>query len=41
MIAGAVLGIVTSYLFTHPYQGWNIEVEAGGGYCGICLCHRW
>jgi membrane-associated phospholipid phosphatase len=41
VIAGAALGILSSYLFTTPYEGWNVQIEADAGYCGICLCRRW
>lgn len=41
VIAGAALGVVSSYLFTKPYQGWNVHIEADAGYCGIGLCRRW
>jgi membrane-associated phospholipid phosphatase len=28
VIAGASIGIVSSYIFTRPYKGWNANVEA-------------
>lgn len=41
VIAGAALGVVSSFLFTTPYQGWDFRIEADSGYCGIGLCHKW
>jgi membrane-associated phospholipid phosphatase len=35
VIAGAAIGIVSSFIFTRPYKGWNVQAEAGGGYYGI------
>jgi membrane-associated phospholipid phosphatase len=41
VIGGAAIGIVSSYLFTRPYKGWNIQPEAGYSYFGIRLNHSW
>lgn len=41
VIAGAAIGIASSYLFTRPYQGWNIKAEADPGYYGIRLSRTW
>jgi membrane-associated phospholipid phosphatase len=30
-------GILSSYIFTKPYKGWNMELEAGGKYYGFRL----
>ena len=27
MVAGAGIGILSSYIFTQPYKGWNASVE--------------
>lgn len=27
VIAGAAIGILSSYIFTKPYNGWNVELE--------------
>ena len=35
VIAGAAIGILSSFIFTRPYKGWNVQAEAGGGYYGI------
>lgn len=37
VIAGAAIGIASSYIFTRPYKGWNIQAEADGKYYGIRL----
>ena len=39
VIGGAAIGIVSSYLFTRPYKGWNIQPEAGSSFFGIRLSH--
>jgi membrane-associated phospholipid phosphatase len=39
VIGGAAIGIVSSYLFTRPYKGWNIQPEVGSSYFGIRLNH--
>jgi len=35
VIAGASIGIVSSYIFTKPYMGWHVQPELGGRYYGI------
>ena len=37
VIAGAAIGILSSYLFTKPYKGWNMELDADGKYYGFRL----
>lgn len=37
VIAGAGIGILSSYIFTKPYKGWKVEADAGGKYYGIRL----
>jgi len=37
VIAGASIGIVSSYLFTKPYKGWQIEFTGDGKYYGFRL----
>jgi membrane-associated phospholipid phosphatase len=37
VIAGAGIGIVSSYIFTKPYKGWKVEADAGEKYYGIRL----
>jgi membrane-associated phospholipid phosphatase len=41
VIAGAAIGIVSSYIFTKPYKGWHVQVDADGRYFGIRLCRAW
>ncbi|TMP96358.1 MAG: phosphatase PAP2 family protein [Verrucomicrobia bacterium] len=41
VIAGASIGIVSSYIFTRHYKGWSIELEADRKYCGLSLRHAW
>lgn len=40
VIAGAAIGILSSFIFTKPYKGWEVQVEAGGGFYGLRLS-RW
>jgi membrane-associated phospholipid phosphatase len=37
VIAGAVIGIGSSYLFTTPYKGWQIQPLVGSSFYGIGL----
>jgi membrane-associated phospholipid phosphatase len=39
VIGGAAVGILSSYLLTHPYKGWTIQPEVGYLYFGIRLNH--
>jgi membrane-associated phospholipid phosphatase len=41
VIAGASIGIVSSYIFTKPYKGWSVQAEAGEKYYGIRLTRNW
>lgn len=41
VIGGAAIGILSSYLVTKPYKGWNIQPEVGNSYFGIRLSHSW
>jgi hypothetical protein len=41
VLAGAVIGIGSNYLFTKPYKGWYIKVEAVSQYHGIRFSHAW
>jgi membrane-associated phospholipid phosphatase len=41
VIAGAFIGIASSYLFTRPYQGWHIQPDVGQQYYGIRLSRTW
>ena len=37
VVAGAVIGILTSYIFTEPYKGWHVGVEGGRTSFGVRL----
>lgn len=37
VIAGAVIGIGSSYLFTTPYKGWQVQPLVGSSFYGIGL----
>ncbi|MGH7972247.1 MAG: phosphatase PAP2 family protein [Limisphaerales bacterium] len=41
VIAGAAIGIGSSFLFTRPYKGWTVEADVGAGYYGFRLSRRW
>jgi membrane-associated phospholipid phosphatase len=41
VIAGAVIGIGSSYLFTEPYKGWTIQPDVDHAYYGIRLSRYW
>jgi membrane-associated phospholipid phosphatase len=41
VIAGAAIGIASSYIFTRPYKGWHVQAEAGEGYYGVRLSRAW
>ncbi len=41
VVAGAGIGIVSSYIFTRPYKGWKIEPEVSSTYWGLRLSRAW
>lgn len=41
VIAGAVIGVGSSYLFTKPYNGWQITPDVDHAYYGIRLSRAW
>ena len=41
VIAGAVIGIVSSYVFTTPFIGLQIQPDTDGRYCGLRLSGNW
>lgn len=41
VVAGAAIGIISSYIFTRPYKGWHFELEADGKAYGFSLSHTW
>lgn len=40
VIAGAAIGIVSSYIFTRPYRGWWVQAEGDGRYFGLRLTRK-
>ncbi len=41
VVAGAAIGIASSYLFTRPYKEWHIQVEGDARYIGVSLGRSW
>lgn len=41
VIAGAGIGILSSYIFTRPYRGWRIQAEGDSKYIGFALNRTW
>ena len=41
VIAGAAIGVASSYFFTEPYQGVKVSLEGSGTYGGIRLSSSW
>ena len=41
VLAGAAIGIVSSYIFTRPYKGWHIQPEVDQKNYGIRLGRIW
>jgi membrane-associated phospholipid phosphatase len=41
VIAGAGIGILSSYIFTRPYKGWHVRAEADGKFFGLTFSHAW
>jgi membrane-associated phospholipid phosphatase len=41
VLAGAAIGIASSYLLSQPYQGWHLQPEVGRKYYGIRLGCSW
>ncbi len=41
VVAGAAIGILSSYIFTRPYKGWEVQAEAGRKYYGLRLSRNW
>lgn len=40
VIAGAAIGILSSYLFTRPYKGWHAQVDTDGRYLGMTFSRQ-
>ncbi len=41
VIAGAAIGVLSSFIFTKPYKGWEVKTEAGPGLHGLFLSKSW
>ena len=41
VVAGAAIGIVSSYIFTRPYKGWHVQLEGDSKYIGFRLTRPW
>jgi membrane-associated phospholipid phosphatase len=41
VIAGAAIGIGSSYLFTKPFKGWQVSLDVDHEYYGIILSRTW
>lgn len=41
VIGGAAIGILSSFIFTKPYKGWEVKTEAGPGLHGLFFSHSW
>lgn len=41
VIAGAAIGIGSSYLFTQPYKGWRIQANIAAEFTGVRLSRSW
>lgn len=41
VLAGAVIGIGSSYLFTRPYAGWQLQAQGDSRYYGVRLSRAW
>ena len=41
VMAGAAIGIGSSYLLTEPYKGWHIQTEIDNKFHGVMLSRRW
>ncbi len=41
VIAGALIGIASSYLLVTPYKGWQLRPEINGKYFGLRIAGHW
>jgi membrane-associated phospholipid phosphatase len=41
VIAGAAIGVISSYIFTRPYKGLQVQMDAGSRYYGVRLIYAW
>jgi membrane-associated phospholipid phosphatase len=41
VLMGAGIGILSRYLFTKPYQSWNVAITADGRSMGLQVSRNW
>ena len=41
VVAGSVIGVASSFIFTRPYKGFVITPVADSGFYGIALSKQW
>ena len=41
VVAGAAIGIASSYIFTRRYRGWQVELDGDSKYWGLRLTREW
>jgi membrane-associated phospholipid phosphatase len=41
VIAGAGIGILSSFIFTRRYKGWSVQAEADGKYYELAFSRKW
>lgn len=41
VVAGAGIGIISSYIFTRPYKGWQFRLEGDGKSYGFSFSRNW
>lgn len=41
VVAGAAIGILSSYMFTRPYEGWYFRLEGDSTYIGLRFSRSW
>jgi membrane-associated phospholipid phosphatase len=41
VIAGAAIGIASSYIFTRPYKGWHVQVDGDTKHFAFSFSHTW
>jgi membrane-associated phospholipid phosphatase len=41
VVAGAAIGIASSFIFTKPYKGFEVTPLAANGIYGVAISKRW
>lgn len=41
VVAGAAIGIASSYVFTRPYRGWTVQADSDGRFFGFKVSRPW